>query len=614
MQISKRKHQSVSRTLVVTVVVSAVIAFGTLIYLNVVTATSNMMSAEKSAQSGMSSLLAGQLAGAVRWKKEQPVLDALAVFKETDERSMLVDSIVLLDSDKPWVIERAIPDHSFSPLSSDFLKEALNSETTVSGMQGSIFATTAPILNKGVRIGTLVTRWNHESIAIQIRKNSLYASGVALALMIVMVAFVLILNKRLVVGPLREITAIMSKLAEGDLTVSIPALHRRDEIGDIASAVEVFKQDLLEAEMLKQEQAKLEVEAQTQRDLAAALEKQKMEAAAALQQQKLADAAQAEEDAEALKERIADLLKAVAAASNGDLSYPIDCRVDDDELGKISVALDGLFKELRFSFNDIGDCATSVSDTAAVLDTLGKAIRKSSAKNVDVTIDAASRIKNLSEASVSAESATSQMKETVRDISINASQAVQTVEEAVDLVDRTGANVKRLSESSAGIGSVIKVITSIAEQTNLLALNATIEAARAGEAGKGFAVVANEVKDLAKDTARATEEIESRIESIQAESKSAVAAIEGISTIVSTISHSQSSIAAAVEQQKATSNELHSTIANSAEDNAAIGAVVESVAAQSDKTQESAIAVDSSADLLTEHANVLLTLLSKYKA
>ncbi len=116
--------------------------------------------------------------------------------------------------------------------------------------------------------------------------------------------------------------------------------------------------------------------------------------------------------------------------------------------------------------------------------------------------------------------------------------------------------MSKLGESSAEIGQVIKVITSIAQQTNLLALNATIEAARAGEAGKGFAVVANEVKELAKQTAKATEDISQRIATIQTDAKGAVKAIETISGVINKGNDISGTIATAVEEQSATTNEM----------------------------------------------------------
>jgi methyl-accepting chemotaxis protein len=152
--------------------------------------------------------------------------------------------------------------------------------------------------------------------------------------------------------------------------------------------------------------------------------------------------------------------------------------------------------------------------------------------------------------------AAEEMSATAKEIAKSAGDAVEIATNAVDVADETTLTVNKLGESGQEIGKVIKVITSIAQQTNLLALNATIEAARAGEAGKGFAVVANEVKELAKQTAAATEEISQKIESIQGDTRDAVSAIGRISEIIVRINDIQNTIATAVEEQTATTNEI----------------------------------------------------------
>jgi len=157
------------------------------------------------------------------------------------------------------------------------------------------------------------------------------------------------------------------------------------------------------------------------------------------------------------------------------------------------------------------------------------------------------------------------MLTSIREIARNASKAATVVRTAVDVADATSRKVHHLGQSSEEIGKVIKVITGIAQQTNLLALNATIEAARAGEAGKGFAVVANEVKELAKGTAQATEEVSERIEAIQNDTKASVGAIAEISTITNQINDISHIIAAAVEEQTATTNEMGHHVAVAAE-------------------------------------------------
>ncbi|MFO0646825.1 MAG: PAS domain-containing methyl-accepting chemotaxis protein [Polyangiales bacterium] len=159
---------------------------------------------------------------------------------------------------------------------------------------------------------------------------------------------------------------------------------------------------------------------------------------------------------------------------------------------------------------------------------------------------------------------TEEMSASIREIARNTAEAARVAASAVSVASSTNDTIAKLGESSAEVGKVIKVITSIAQQTKLLALNATIEAARAGEAGKGFAVVANEVKELAKETAKATEDISQKIEAIQSDTRGAVTAIGQISSIINRINDIQGTIASAVEQQTATTNEMSRNIAEGA--------------------------------------------------
>jgi len=170
--------------------------------------------------------------------------------------------------------------------------------------------------------------------------------------------------------------------------------------------------------------------------------------------------------------------------------------------------------------------------------------------------------------SVSASSA--EMLNSIKEISQNASRAASVVQSAVKVSADTTGKIGHLDQASAEISKVIKVITGIAQQTNLLALNATIEAARAGEAGKGFAVVANEVKELAKDTAKATDEVSQTIEGIQRETRESVEGIKSISTITAQVHQISDSIAAAVEEQTATTNTMGDHVSEAAQTASAI--------------------------------------------
>ena len=203
--------------------------------------------------------------------------------------------------------------------------------------------------------------------------------------------------------------------------------------------------------------------------------------------------------------------------------------------------------------------------------------------------------------------AVAEFESSIKEISGNASNTAGVARSAVEATNETNDTITRLGDSSTEIGNVIKVINSIAEQTNLLALNATIEAARAGEAGKGFAVVANEVKELAKETSRATEDIITKIETIQGDTRNAVDAIGRVGEIIGQISESQNAIATAVEEQSAMTSEISRNITQVAEGSAeianSISKVVETsqgTSAQSHDTLRTASRVEDMADGLQE--------------
>jgi methyl-accepting chemotaxis protein len=194
------------------------------------------------------------------------------------------------------------------------------------------------------------------------------------------------------------------------------------------------------------------------------------------------------------------------------------------------------------------------------------------------------------------------MNSSIREIAKNATESARVAGQAVTAADIANKTISKLGESSSEIGKVIKVITSIAEQTNLLALNATIEAARAGEAGKGFAVVANEVKELAKETAKATEDIGIKIEAIQADTRGAVDSIQQIGKVIAQINDISNTIASAVEEQTATANEMSRNVGEAAKGTSEIAQNITAVAQAAQSTTQGATNAQQAASELARMA------------
>ena len=217
--------------------------------------------------------------------------------------------------------------------------------------------------------------------------------------------------------------------------------------------------------------------------------------------------------------------------------------------------------------------------------------------------------KNIATVAASAE----EMSASVHEIAKNANEATKVANDAVRVAGETNSTIAKLGVSSEEIGQVIKVITGIAQQTNLLALNATIEAARAGEAGKGFAVVANEVKELAKQTATATEDIGHKIEAIQNDTKGAISAITQISQVISRINDISNTIASAVEEQSATTNEIARNASEAARGSTEISRNISNVSIAAKNTSEGAMNTLSAATELSKLASDLKRVVEQAK-
>jgi methyl-accepting chemotaxis protein len=271
---------------------------------------------------------------------------------------------------------------------------------------------------------------------------------------------------------------------------------------------------------------------------------------------------------------------ALVQVARGDLTVRPDVR-SQDEVGEMADALDSTLTTLRSTFADVAEAAQTVAAAAEELSAANTQVAAGSEETstqAGVVAAAAEQVsRNVQAVAAGAE----EMGASIREIAQNANEAAKVASQAVVSAGTTATTVGALGESSKEISNVVKVITSIAEQTNLLALNATIEAARAGEAGKGFAVVAGEVKELAQESARAAEDIATRIAANQGQTAAAVAAIEEISQIIASINDYQMTIASAVEEQTATTNEMSRGVTEAATGSGEIASTITGVATSS---------------------------------
>jgi methyl-accepting chemotaxis protein len=304
---------------------------------------------------------------------------------------------------------------------------------------------------------------------------------------------------RSILRPLRALTSGMGELASGNFSVVLPGLGRRDEIGGMAQAVENFKIRLAE-------KARFDAEEKAEAEQRAALVKREAQEHE-LAQQKAAEERSAAEHKAAL------------------------CTLAD-----------------QFE-SAVGQVVETVSSSSAQLETAAETLAQTTETTQRLSYSVATASDQASGNVQSVASATEEMTISVQEIGRQVHESNRIANEAVRQANMTDARISELTQAAGRIGDVIKLITAIAEQTNLLALNATIEAARAGEAGKGFAVVAQEVKALAAQTARATDEIGTQIAGMQTATTESVKAIKEIGATISRMSEISESVAAAVKEQ-----------------------------------------------------------------
>jgi len=398
--------------------------------------------------------------------------------------------------------------------------------------------------------------------------------GAMLAIAILFSLAIIYLVNKSINGPITSLASSIGDLADAKLHNAIANTDYNNEIGTMAKAVGVLQVSLQKADQLATLDRENNIKAQ---------------------------------------ETTKQIGEIISAAAAGDFTAEVPLGGKEGFFLDISTQVNRLIDTSRKAFQAISKNATALASSSEEL----AAVSMQMSSNAEET---AAQAKVVSGAAVEVSSNTQtvaagveEMSASIREISINAVEASTVANQAVQIAQRTNTTMAKLSESSTEIGSVLKVISSIAEQTNLLALNATIEAARAGELGKGFAVVANEVKELARQTAKATEEISGSITAIQSDTNGAMVSIEEISNIINKINDISSLIASAVEEQAATTGEMGRSVSTAASSSANIASNIGTVSEAAQSTTEGAANTQTAASDLAKIASELQDLVSKFK-
>ena len=458
---------------------------------------------------------------------------------------------------------------------------------------GKIFSTTLqPLYEKHLAaILKLVESANKFTAAEEkdVAKLISKATGLLLLTIAGVVLIIVVLSRSVaasIIGTVQRTAQVLDSVAQGDFRQRL-VQNTDDEMGQMARSVNQMVESM--RSVLLEEVIDWKLVAENQKK-----------------------ALQEKEAAIVLQQKAQTLLKTVTVAASGDLTQMVTVR-GSDAIGQVGEGLQHLLEAFRNSIQSFAKASKQLSSSSGQMSLvsadMSAVAEETAAQSTTVGAAAEEVSRNLQTVAAGAE----EMSASINEIAGNAVEAAKVASDAVKIASATNQTILKLGESSAEIGQVIKLITSIAQQTNLLALNATIEAARAGESGKGFAVVANEVKELAKATTSAAEDISQKVEAIQMDARGAVDAISQITGVIAHINEIANMIANSVEEQTATTNEISHNVTEAANGSSEIARNIVGVATAAESTAKGAADSQTAALELSGMADELKHLVDRFQ-
>lgn len=557
----KASKWTVSRKIQLVVFATTLIGLSLLMLLGLQNQRQDMEHLAVSNNLTISDLMAAQMTGALKWNKPEKVAEVYEEMRERDD-SALAD-IITYTSDGAMVTEyhsSRLPTVDLNGLLAAH-KATLDKGEVYSKLTDTHQIVVTPVLTtKQELVGYAAIAWSLDQLNAQLASNlmqQLMLSGAALVGIILLTG--LLLN-RFIGRPLSQLTAAMSALANGQNDITIAGLERRDDVGDMSRAVQIFKanaENLQRLEIQRKQDAEEKAAAAARRRE----EEQRLEAERRREQEAAAKAA---------AERVA-FAGAIAE--------------------KLEASVNTVARDISGAAEVMEEKAKSMVTSAADTDTHSSAIAAASERAAE----------NVSGVATAAEELSASLQEIARQVDASAKLSKDTM----DVAESTDQVVGKLAISAEEVGNIIELINDIASQTNLLALNATIEAARAGEAGKGFAVVASEVKGLAAQTTRATEQIASQIDGMQQATGEAVDAVKRIEEMIVRINETIQAMAAALEEQNSATLEITRNVQQASLSTGEVSRSVTDVATMAAASGASATQLLGSVSNLAEYSNKL---------